>query len=300
MVFARPGADAGHRPARDLQRTAPRRRARLVGNAAVYAVFLIAGSLLARVGARAPRASRRRRRGSRSAVIGLFLRDVGAQRRPHRRRTCAWLEGVRIDRELAATWRPLLSTQPRARVRDRDPRLPRGDRRRRRHRPLRRHPHRLLAPAARPAPGRAPRRDRAPARRRRPGAARRPRAHHPRLPRRPRSHDRAPLRRRRPLRAADRRGGRVLGLRAAPGPHRRALPRRRQGHVRRPHVQGRQADRRGVGDRQAPPRARRRARRAPAQPRGRGRRSSSPTTSASTAAAIRAASPARTSRACRA
>ena len=82
-------------------------RSRLVGNAAAYAVFLTIGSLVAR--------SARDHLGVSEAsawfalvVIGLFLVTwalnvafvVGYMR---------WLENWRIHRELAATWRPLLS-----------------------------------------------------------------------------------------------------------------------------------------------------------------------------------------------
>ena len=204
------------------------------------------------------------------AVIGVFLLTwalnvvlVGGYMR--------WLEGMRIDRELAATWRPLVSahialacatavlvylvaTVGAAVIALSGVILIAYSRLQRDLLQAERH-----AEAARQAATA------------RPGAARRPRADHPRLPRRPRPHDRAPLRRRRPLHAADRRGRRVPGVRAAPGPHRRALPRRRQGHVRRPDVPGRQAHGRGVGDRQAPSRARGGARRPSARPRGRGR-----------------------------
>jgi putative nucleotidyltransferase with HDIG domain len=82
-------------------------RSRLVGNAAAYAVFLTVGALIAR--------SLRDHLGVATssawfslAVIAVFMVTwalnlalvVGYMR---------WLEGWRIDRELAATWRPLLS-----------------------------------------------------------------------------------------------------------------------------------------------------------------------------------------------
>jgi putative nucleotidyltransferase with HDIG domain len=80
---------------------------RLIGNAAVYGVFLVVGALLARF------ANEHLDVAQSSAwfalvVVGLFLVTwalnvvlVGVYMR--------WLEGVRLDRALAATWRPLLS-----------------------------------------------------------------------------------------------------------------------------------------------------------------------------------------------
>ena len=97
--------------ARDLRESSDDRRRVLVGNSAVYAVFLVAGSLLARlVRQRPPRVAESRRHGSpapssrSSSSRGLLnVVLIAAYMR--------WLEGVRIDRELAAsTWRPLLST----------------------------------------------------------------------------------------------------------------------------------------------------------------------------------------------
>ena len=82
-------------------------RSRLVGNAAAYAVFLTIGSLVAR-SARDHLGVSESSAWFALVVIGLFLITwalnvafvVGYMR---------WLEGWRIDRELAATWRPLLS-----------------------------------------------------------------------------------------------------------------------------------------------------------------------------------------------
>ena len=179
----------------------------------IYAVFLVAGSLLARPARERPRACRDASAWFSLAVVVLFV-ATGAQHDPRTPSMCAPRRNVRIERSSPTPAAPALG-EPRPGLRNRRARLPRRDGGRGGHRVLGRHPHRLLAPAARPAPGRAPRRDGPPARRRRPGAARRPRAHHPRLPRRPRSHDRAPLRRRRALRAAHRAGRRVLGLRSA-------------------------------------------------------------------------------------
>jgi putative nucleotidyltransferase with HDIG domain len=83
-------------------------KGRLAGDVSIYAVFLVAGGLIARaVGTHLA--------GDGSSwflifVIGVFLATwalnfalVAAYMR--------WLEGRRIERELAATWRPLLSTQ---------------------------------------------------------------------------------------------------------------------------------------------------------------------------------------------
>ena len=82
-------------------------KARVVGNVAIYAAFLTVGALLARVAHEGLGVT------PSSAwfalvVVGLFLVTwalnvvllAGYMR---------WLEGVRIDRQLAATWRPLLS-----------------------------------------------------------------------------------------------------------------------------------------------------------------------------------------------
>jgi putative nucleotidyltransferase with HDIG domain len=82
-------------------------RSRLVGNAAAYAVFLTIGSLVAR-SARDHLGVSQSSAWFALVAIGLFLVTwalnvafvVGYMR---------WLEGWRIDRELAATWRPLLS-----------------------------------------------------------------------------------------------------------------------------------------------------------------------------------------------
>jgi putative nucleotidyltransferase with HDIG domain len=82
-------------------------RPRLVGNAAAYAVFLTVGSLVAR-SARDHLGIPESSTWFALVVIALFLVTwalnvafvVGYMR---------WLEGWRIDRELAATWRPLLS-----------------------------------------------------------------------------------------------------------------------------------------------------------------------------------------------
>jgi putative nucleotidyltransferase with HDIG domain len=82
-------------------------RSRLVGNAAAYAVFLTVGSLVAR-SARDHLGVSQSSAWFALVAIGLFLVTwalnvafvVGYMR---------WLEGWRIDRELAATWRPLLS-----------------------------------------------------------------------------------------------------------------------------------------------------------------------------------------------
>jgi putative nucleotidyltransferase with HDIG domain len=82
-------------------------RSRLVGNAAAYAVFLTIGSLVAR-SARDHLGVSESSAWFALVVIGLFLITwalnvafvVGYMR---------WLEAWRIDRELAATWRPLLS-----------------------------------------------------------------------------------------------------------------------------------------------------------------------------------------------
>jgi putative nucleotidyltransferase with HDIG domain len=82
-------------------------RSRLVGNAAAYAVFLTIGSLVAR-SARDHLGVSQSSAWFALVAIGLFLVTwalnvafvVGYMR---------WLEGWRIERELAATWRPLLS-----------------------------------------------------------------------------------------------------------------------------------------------------------------------------------------------
>jgi putative nucleotidyltransferase with HDIG domain len=82
-------------------------RSRLIGNAAAYAVFLTIGSLVAR-SARDHLGVSESSAWFALVVIGLFLITwalnvafvVGYMR---------WLEAWRIDRELAATWRPLLS-----------------------------------------------------------------------------------------------------------------------------------------------------------------------------------------------
>jgi putative nucleotidyltransferase with HDIG domain len=80
---------------------------RLIGNAAVYGVFLTVGSLLARL-AREHLGVAESSAWFALAVVALFLVTwalnvvlVSAY--------MWWLEGVRIDRQLAAAWRPLLS-----------------------------------------------------------------------------------------------------------------------------------------------------------------------------------------------
>ena len=81
----------------------------LVGNAAVYAVFLTAGSLLARLMRATARACRSPRLGSRSpwsCCSSSPGRSTSCSSRP----TCGGWKGVRIDRELAASAWPLLST----------------------------------------------------------------------------------------------------------------------------------------------------------------------------------------------
>jgi putative nucleotidyltransferase with HDIG domain len=82
-------------------------KARLVGNAAIYGVFLTVGGLLARV-AREHLGVAQSSAWFAIAVVVLFLVTwalnvvlfAGYMR---------WLEGMRIHRELATTWRPLLS-----------------------------------------------------------------------------------------------------------------------------------------------------------------------------------------------
>ena len=86
----------------------PKKAQVLVGNAAVYAVFLVAGSLLARLmrhGLNVPESSA----WFAVAVVALFLATwllnvvlIAAY--------LWWLEGVRIDRELTASTWPLIST----------------------------------------------------------------------------------------------------------------------------------------------------------------------------------------------
>jgi putative nucleotidyltransferase with HDIG domain len=86
----------------------PKKMQVLVGNAAVYAVFLVAGSLLARLmrhGLHVPESSA----WFAVAVVALFLATwllnvvlIAAY--------LWWLEGVRIDRELTASTWPLIST----------------------------------------------------------------------------------------------------------------------------------------------------------------------------------------------
>ena len=81
---------------------------RLIGNAMVYGVFLVVGSLLARV-AREHLGVATTSAWFAVAVVVIFLVTwainvallVGYMR---------WMEGVRIDRQLSAIWRPLLST----------------------------------------------------------------------------------------------------------------------------------------------------------------------------------------------
>ena len=97
-------------------------------------------------------------------------------------------------------------------------------------------------------------------------------------------------RRRRPLLAGDRPARRLLATRGGARPHRRAAARHRQVHPSRPHPQGqRAAHRRGLDADQAPPRSRAPASSPRSTATARSRRSSSPTTSGSTARAIRAA-----------
>jgi putative nucleotidyltransferase with HDIG domain len=83
-------------------------KGRLVGNAAVYAVFLVVGSLLARVARHAfdvPQSSA----WFSVAVVALFL-VTWALNVALVAAYMWWLEGIRIDRELAATGWPLIST----------------------------------------------------------------------------------------------------------------------------------------------------------------------------------------------
>jgi putative nucleotidyltransferase with HDIG domain len=83
-------------------------KGRLAGNAAVYAVFLVAGALLARVMRQefdVPQSSA----WFSLAVVGLFL-VTWALNVAVVAAYMWWLEGVRIDRELAATGWPLIST----------------------------------------------------------------------------------------------------------------------------------------------------------------------------------------------
>ncbi|HEX7300870.1 MAG TPA: HD domain-containing phosphohydrolase [Solirubrobacteraceae bacterium] len=83
-------------------------KGRLVGNAATYAVFLVAGSLLARFARHAldvPQSSA----WFSLAVVGLFL-VTWALNVAVVAAYMWWLEGVRMDRELAATGWPLIST----------------------------------------------------------------------------------------------------------------------------------------------------------------------------------------------
>ena len=282
----------------DLRQPAATKGA-LAGNAAVYGVFLDGRVAAGARGHASTSARPTPRPGSLSAVIGLFLVtwavNVGLVAGYMR-----WLEG-RADRPRARRHVAAAALDAhRSRVRHGGARLPDGDRRRRRlalsgviliaYSRLQRD---LLqaerhAEAARQA---------ATARR---GAARRPRADHPRLPRRPRPHDRAPLGRRRPLHAADRRGRRVPGRRAAAW----ATP------PRSTTTSARSCSPTGCS---RPASSRTRSGRSSSAIPSAGRsssaicpttrtwpRSSSPTTSASTAAAIRAASPATPSRACRA
>ena len=108
MVALGPAADAPDRAGRDLRESPLEEGGVLVGNSAVYAVFLVAGSLLARLmreGLDVPESSA----WFACAVIALFLVTwplnvvlIAAY--------MWWLEGVRIDRELTASTRPLIST----------------------------------------------------------------------------------------------------------------------------------------------------------------------------------------------
>jgi putative nucleotidyltransferase with HDIG domain len=83
-------------------------KGRLVGNAAIYAVFLVTGSLLARIAPQELGVSQSSAWFS-VAVVVLFLVTWGLNvvlMVPW----MWWLEGVRMDRELAASTRPLIST----------------------------------------------------------------------------------------------------------------------------------------------------------------------------------------------
>ena len=83
-------------------------RTRLVGNAAIYAVFLVAGALLARV-VRADLGVAQSSAWFALAVVALFLVTMFINLVlivPW----WWWIEGVRMDRELAATAWPLIST----------------------------------------------------------------------------------------------------------------------------------------------------------------------------------------------
>jgi putative nucleotidyltransferase with HDIG domain len=83
-------------------------KGRLAGNAAVYAVFLVVGALLARVMRQefdVPQSSA----WFSLAVVGLFL-VTWALNVAVVAAYMWWLEGIRIDRELAATGWPLIST----------------------------------------------------------------------------------------------------------------------------------------------------------------------------------------------
>ena len=86
----------------------PKKAQVLVGNAAVYAVFLVAGSLLARLmrhGLNVPESS-----AWFAVAVGCAVpRHLAAQRRADRGLPVG-LEGVRIDRELTASTWPLIST----------------------------------------------------------------------------------------------------------------------------------------------------------------------------------------------
>jgi putative nucleotidyltransferase with HDIG domain len=85
----------------------PSTKARLAGNAAIYAAFLTVGALLGRV-AREHLGVAQSSAWFALAVVGLFL-VTWALNVALLALYMRWLEGTRIDRELAATWRPLLS-----------------------------------------------------------------------------------------------------------------------------------------------------------------------------------------------
>ena len=104
----RSGADAAHGSSWSSSATERRTRARLVGNAAVYAVFLVAGSLLARPARDSYLGIATTSAWFSLVVVVLFVATWGLKLILHAVYVRV-LAGVRIDRALAATWRPLVS-----------------------------------------------------------------------------------------------------------------------------------------------------------------------------------------------